>query len=135
MGRFINGQHHSWTSELGPNERFGAEDDMSFQTLALKLQANKQDAKTEFVEENLVEEDLESPVQEDISESNPLLDNLLLELKTYHESRENAVALIKSICEEYTDFNYTDNKELAELLSQSVAAQKLLDYYTNKFKS
>ena len=77
MGRFINGQHHSWTSELGPNERFGAEDDMSFQTLALKLQANKQDTKTEFVEENLVEEDSESPVQEDISESNPLLDNQL----------------------------------------------------------
>ena len=37
MGRFINGVHQSWTSELGPNERFGVEDDMSFNELATKF--------------------------------------------------------------------------------------------------
>ena len=45
MGRFINGVHQSWTSELGPNERFGVENDMSFNELATKLENRKRHEK------------------------------------------------------------------------------------------
>ena len=41
MGYFYQGVHYSYETELGPNERFGIEDEMSFQELALKLEAEK----------------------------------------------------------------------------------------------
>lgn len=102
MGRFINGQHISWTSKLGPNERFGEGDDMEFQDLALKLEA---------------------------------LNELMTKLETYHEHREDAIALIKNIIEKYSDINYTASKKLTQFLDESEAARRLLDYYTKKFKS
>lgn len=41
MGYFYQGVHYSYETELGPNERFGIEDEMSFHELALKLEAEK----------------------------------------------------------------------------------------------
>lgn len=41
MGRFHNGVHYSTQSQLGPNERFGIEDDMSFQEMAKNIEKNK----------------------------------------------------------------------------------------------
>ena len=41
MGRFYNGVHYSYQSNLGPNERFGIENDDDFQKLALKLEQDK----------------------------------------------------------------------------------------------
>lgn len=133
MGRFINGQHHSWTSELGPNERFGAEDDMSFQTLALKLQNKKDKNHAEQNDNKIVEQTIET---QNIKDTNReiILNNLFTELKTYQESRENAITLIKEICETYSEINYCNHKELSELITESIAVEKLLEYYVKKFK-
>ena len=38
MGHFYNGAHYSTQSNLGPNERFGKEDDMSFHDFAQNLE-------------------------------------------------------------------------------------------------
>ena len=45
MGIFIYGQHHSYTSELGPNERFGIADDMEFHDFVLALKKQKEEQK------------------------------------------------------------------------------------------
>ena len=54
MGRFINGVHQSWTSELGPNERFGVENDMSFNELATKLENKKRQEKKNNIKKTVI---------------------------------------------------------------------------------
>ena len=41
MGDFINGEHYSTQTFLGPNERFGLEPEDSFSELALELEKRK----------------------------------------------------------------------------------------------
>ena len=40
MGRFYKGEHYSHKSNLGPNERFGVENDNDFQNLAIRLDSD-----------------------------------------------------------------------------------------------
>jgi len=140
MGKFIDGQHYSWTSELGPNERFGIEDEMSFQALALKLENEKKDNSERA--KNLIEEPMKNEQKSETkvvnSKKSPeqgfFVDELLTKLKEYHKSREDAIALIRDIAERCKNITYIYTDELNEFLLYSEPAKKLLDYYIKNSK-
>ena len=130
MGRFVKGQHFSWTSELGPNERFGSEDEMSFQAKANELEARKSQNVTQG---NYISNPFKSVTKTDKEyeiEKKEFLYKLFLKLKAYNDCREEAIALIKELADEYPDADCAENYSLAKLISVSMPVRKLVEYYT-----
>lgn len=116
MGRFINGVHQSWTSELGPNERFGVEDDMSFNELATKLENRKRQEKNNM--QNTT----------DSSEFNKIISSLEIELANYSKYRNNCINLIRNLIKNYPQKNI-ESDIINELISNDIAIKKLIEYY------
>lgn len=116
MGRFINGVHQSWTSELGPNERFGVEDDMSFNELATKLENRKRQ------EKNNIQNTTDS------SEFNKIISSLEIELANYSKYRNNCINLIRNLIKNYPQKNI-ESDIINELISNDIAIKKLIEYY------
>ena len=116
MGRFINGVHQFWTSELGPNERFGVEDDMSFNELATKLENRKRQEKNNM--QNTT----------DSSEFNKIISSLEIELANYSKYRNNCINLIRNLIKNYPQKNI-ESDIINELISNDIAIKKLIEYY------
>lgn len=116
MGRFINGVHQSWTSELGPNERFGVEDDMSFNELATKLENRKRQEKNNM--QNTT----------DSSEFNKIISSLEIELANYSKYRNNCINLIRNLIKNYPQKNI-ESDIINKLISNDIAIKKLIEYY------
>ena len=116
MGRFINGVHQSWTSELGPNERFGVEDDMSFNELATKLENRKRQEKNNMQNNT------------DSSEFNKIISSLEIELANYSKYRNNCINLIRNLIKNYPQKNI-ESDIINELISNDIAIKKLIEYY------
>lgn len=128
MGRFYKGQHYSTQSNLGPNERFGIEDDMSFQNLAVSLNNKKQN---EIVQQDLSETNKEP--QSSIDNLNEIIKKqqneifnlkkeneiLLNEKKDLIERNKNILSLKSNNTEELKKENQELKKQLENLLNNN----------------
>lgn len=74
MGHFYNGAHYSTQSNLGPNEKFGKEDDMSFQDFAQNLEKKAENSSN--LPQNVVVNDISNSI------NNYTVEELLEMLKT-----------------------------------------------------
>ena len=107
MGRFINGVHVSWATNLAPNERLGEGDDMEFNRLATQLEE----------ENKTFKEDLE---------------NLATILESYDEARNIVIDTIHTIVRKYPNKQIISSR-INELSQNSEAIPKILEYYIKKF--
>ena len=74
MGHFYNGAHYSTQSSLGPNEKFGKEDDMSFHDFAQNLEKKAENSSN--LPQNVVVNDISNSI------NNYTVEELLEMLKT-----------------------------------------------------
>ncbi len=130
MGKFYKGQHYSTKSKLGPNERFGIEDDMSFQNLAVTLDNKKQ---KKIVKQDLSETNNESQLS--IENLKEIIKNQQNEI--YNLKKENEILLNekRDLIERNKNILSLKNNNFEALENENQKLRKQLENLLNKDKT
>ena len=127
MGKFYKGQHYSTQSNLGPNERFGVEDDMSFHDLAINL--DNQSSK-KVVKPNLSKTNEELQVSPDkLQEIIKKQQNEIYNLKKENESLLNEK---RDLIERNKNILSLKSNNIEDLKSENQKLKKQLENLSNK---